>query len=82
MSEIWTRAEHWQAMRDACPHYDKVLVEGGYERTWSLNEREGNIPVAVFHGLEDFSDDGDGEYVVRCSSCLKEFDLPEDWDWG
>jgi hypothetical protein len=64
MSEIWTPAEHWQAMRDACPHYDKVLVEGGYERTWSLNEREGN------------------EYVVRCSSCLKEFDLPEDWDWG
>jgi hypothetical protein len=77
-----TPAEAWQEHVVAnCPHYDKVLVEGGYERTWSFEEQDDGTFAAVFHGLEDFGDEGDGVYTLRCSTCLTEFDLPDDWEW-
>lgn len=63
------------------------LAEGGYVRTWDLEvpEPEGDEPVvciAHFHGLEDFSDDGDGNYWVECANCLATFDQPDGgWDY-
>jgi hypothetical protein len=58
-----------------CPHDDVVLVEGGYERTWTW-DTSGDMPVAIFHGLEDFSDEGDGGYFLRCSYCLADLGEP------
>jgi hypothetical protein len=63
-----------------CPHERKVLVEGGYEREWSFVEHDDTF-VAVSGGIQDFGDDGDGNYVLRCKTCLKEFDVPDEWEW-
>jgi hypothetical protein len=65
-----------------CQHESKRLVEGGYERywTWVEPDDEGD-PVAVFHGLEDFTDDGDGNYRLECAYCLAVLELPDEWDW-
>ena len=65
-----------------CPHDHLVLVEGGYERTWTWDTDSGPVPVAIFHGTEDFSDQGDGIYTLRCTTCLATFDVDVDeWEW-
>jgi hypothetical protein len=66
-----------------CQHESKRLVETGYERHWSWHEPDDGeqLPVAVFHGLEDFTDEGDGTYRLECAYCLALFDLPDEWDW-
>lgn len=74
-----------------CKHGDIVLIEQGHERQWALSFDDGyssgqiteeEVLTAHFHGIEDYSDDGDGEYFTRCSSCLVEFQQPDDeWEW-
>ncbi len=68
-----------------CPHDRLQLVEDGYIRTWDWERRETvdgeTMFVAVFHGLEDFSDEGDSEYYLQCKSCLKQFPVPDEWEW-
>jgi hypothetical protein len=68
-----------------------ILVEQGYERTWTLTVEDTptqhgfveGVLTAHSHGSEDFSDDGDCEYYARCSSCLVEFQAPDDeWEWN
>jgi hypothetical protein len=66
---------------ELCDHNSLRLVEGGYERTWDWEETDSGGFVAIFHGLEDFGDDGDGSYRLECSVCLQEHPLPDDWDW-
>lgn len=73
-----------------CKDGDIVLVEQGHERTWDLETSEDLITpygerglTAHFHGIEDYSEDGDGDYFTRCSSCLAEFQAPDDeWEWN
>ena len=73
-----------------CPYCklgELQLVEQGHERTWDLtvfeDEDDDDLVTAHFSGIEDYSDDGDGDYYTRCSSCLAEFQAPEDdWEWN
>lgn len=69
--------------RDAphCPHDDLKLCEGGYIRAWSFKTDGDGHWCAIFGGVADFGDEGDGDYWVECSSCLQRFELPDEWEW-
>jgi hypothetical protein len=68
----------------ACGHgcdSDVVLEESGYVRTWRLSIENG-VVTAHYGGSADWSENGDGEYVLRCYKCLKASQLPfSDWEW-
>jgi hypothetical protein len=75
-----------------CARGELVLVEQGHERQWDLSFDDGyssgqiteeEVLTANFSGIEDYSEDGDGDYFTRCGSCLAEFQAPaEDWEWN
>lgn len=51
---------------DDCDKVVDQLGEDGYRRTWHLH-LEGEEPVAMDGGSEDFGEDGDGEYKAICT---------------
>ncbi|QZE10982.1 hypothetical protein SEA_AGAPE74_83 [Mycobacterium phage Agape74] len=64
----------------ACVEHDWSLTEEGYVRTWSTEvDPETKTIRAYWGGSEDFSDDGDGEYL-QCISCGAKQDVPEGWE--
>lgn len=70
-----------------CTHCHGVelrLAEGGYVRTWDLRRDDDPEPIwwADFHGLEDFTDDGDGDYWAECANCLARYAAPAEWEWN
>ncbi|PZU04560.1 MAG: hypothetical protein DI630_00095 [Gordonia sp. (in: high G+C Gram-positive bacteria)] len=52
------------------PHdHNWQLREDGYQRDWSTHiDHESKLITGTFGGTEDFSEDGDGEYLV-CAQC-------------
>lgn len=81
---------------EGCEAAADRLQEAGYTRDWGLDVRHtdgkeedagqevdtsGFVVTAVFHGLEDLSDDGDGEYYLVCRDGHHS-GLPfETWNW-
>lgn len=57
------------------------LAERGYVRTWLTEfDDEAKTVIAYYCGSEDWSDDGDGEMRLVCSTCLAEKPVPDDWE--
>ena len=62
-----------------CEH-DWELTEDGYSRRWSTTiDEDAKTVTAVYTGSEDWSDDGDGEYL-RCLACGDRKPLPEGFE--
>lgn len=59
-----------------------VLVERGHEREWRLDYGDDGEVTAVFEGIEDYSEDGDGNYFARCTRCGAEYEPPDEWEWN
>jgi hypothetical protein len=69
------------SFQETCPHERIVLVESGYEREWEWTDEDG-VKTATEEWPESFSDEGDGVFVLRCKTCLKEFGEPEgEWEY-
>ena len=69
-----------------CPHDDAPLrlAEGGYVRMWTLTRVSDSGPWIADDAcsVDAYSDDGDGDYWVECTSCLRKFAIPDEWDWS
>lgn len=69
--------------QDTCAHERIVLVESGYEHEWEWRENTDGTFSAIEDYPASFSDDGDGEMILRCKTCLKDMGEPgpdDEWD--
>jgi hypothetical protein len=71
---------------NTCTHHWE-LREDGYTRRWETTittDSDGTVEIeAQFTGLEDWDEDGDGNYYLQCLSCMARTDMPDNYeiDW-
>ena len=63
-----------------CDH-NWTLTETGYIRQWFTEfDEENKVIRGYWGGSEDFSDGGNGDDHLMCSTCLVTKPIPEGWE--